>query len=492
MKTTNTPNRNMKIKQLLKYQSLALVTGLAVFAALCALPETARGQVQGGDLFSTVNLGGTYNNGASPLYQYTPQYVPPNGTPSIFASALDTPRGLAFDSSSGNPSSGTLYVATNTTIDASVDPPTIQGTILKITPDGFMSTFATGFGVAFLQGLATNSAGDVFVTAQQSDQSLPSTIYKITPDGTLRPFASLPFAGWGLACDSAGNVYAATWNGNGSTGAIHRFAADGTEDNAPFVPPAAFPSPSPGPVGLAVDSSDNLFVSTQDFNGNGEIRKFASDRTEYPRFATGLTKAARGLTFDSAGNLFVAEPGNSGALGDGIPGDILKFKPDGTQTVFASQNFGTRGNRGPEWLAFTTGAVTPPTTAVTLTLPDATTPLTATVTSIDQNSLTPPPSNFVELSGTNLAFDISTTTTPTPPIIIAFTVSPLLDLSTLKALHYECDTQNPPNCNWVDSTIRYVCDTQGNCGWVDSTQTFHPAGQGGYPTTPAPNTIYGA
>ena len=69
----------MKTKQLLKYQSLALVTGLAVFAALWATPEAAHGQVVGGDLFSTVNLE-PFNNGGSALYQYTPQYLPPDGT----------------------------------------------------------------------------------------------------------------------------------------------------------------------------------------------------------------------------------------------------------------------------------------------------------------------------------------------------------------------------------------------------------------------------
>jgi len=179
----------MKIKQLLKYQSLALVTGLAVFAALLAMPKAVRGQVQGGDLFATVNLGGTYNNGASPLYQYTPQYVPPNGTPNIFASALDTPRGLAFD-----PVSGNLYVAINTNEDPSVDSPPIQGTILKITPGGFMSTFATGFPVGFLQGLATDSAGNVFVTSQaDAVTNAASTIWKITPHGALNQFASFSF-----------------------------------------------------------------------------------------------------------------------------------------------------------------------------------------------------------------------------------------------------------------------------------------------------------
>jgi hypothetical protein len=495
MKTTNTPDRNMKIKQLLKYQSLALVTGLAVFAALCALPEAVRGQVQGGDLFVTVNLGGTYNNGASPIYQYTPQYLPPGGTPGLFASALDTPRGLAFDRD------GNLYVATNTDVDDSVNPPKIIGTILKITSGGLMSTFATGFPVGFLQGLVTdsNSPANVFVVVQQpSDPNNPNAnppnpIYKIPPNGgTLSQFALLPSWGWGMAFDSAGNLYVAaadapTANPNGE---ILRFAPNGTQDSSPFVGPAAFPYPSPGPIGLAFDAFGNLFVSTQDANGNGEIREFGSNGTEItPRFATGLTKNPRGLAFDSAGNLFLAEPG-IGGIDPPVPGDILEFTPAGAQTVFASQNFGTRGNHGPEWLAFTTGAVIPPTTAVTLTLPDATTPLTATVTSIDQNSVPPPPSNFVELSGSNLAFDISTTATPTPPIIIAFTVSSSLDFSTLKAMHYECDTQN--NCNWVDRTIRYECDAQNNCGWLDSTQTFHPAGQGGYPSNPTPYTVYGS
>jgi len=473
---------------------------LFAFASFAAIPGTGYGQVQGGDLFSTVNLGGTYNNGASPLYQYTPQYIPPNGTPSIFASALDTPRGLAFDSSSG-----TLYVATNTTVDASVDPPTIQGTILQITPGGLMTTFATGFPVDFVQGLATDSAGNVFVTTQHSDQSQPSTIYKITPNPpnapTIREFASLPFAGWGLTCDSAGNVYAATGGHNSVVGEIREFDSHGTEVTYPlpeggphFLGPEAFSAPRV-PVGLAFDkaSPPNLFVSTEDSNtGDGDIREFDSMRKEVlsgnppSHFAPELPKTPRGLAFDSAGNLFVAEPGIPGRTDADAIGDILTFTPDGTMTPFASQNFGTKGNRGPEWLAFTTGAVTPPTTAVTFTLPDATGPSTAAVTSIDQNSVPPPPSNF-ELSGINLAFDISTTTTPTPPIIIAFTVPSSAFNSQLKAMHYECP---PPagvpvdnsGCGWVDRTIYPTASAYALTGPLDP----------GYPSNPAPDTIYGS
>jgi hypothetical protein len=148
MKPLSITSLTNSINRLPLRDSLFLI-GLALALALWALPQTVRGQVQGGDLFVTVNLGGTYNNGASPLYQYTPEYIPPDGTPSIFASALDTPRGVAVDNTPP-PNGPNLYVATNHAVDASVDPPTIQGTVLKITPDGLMSTFATGFPVAFL------------------------------------------------------------------------------------------------------------------------------------------------------------------------------------------------------------------------------------------------------------------------------------------------------------------------------------------------------
>jgi sugar lactone lactonase YvrE len=432
------------------------------------MPGIVRGQVVGGDLFATVNLGGTLNNGASPIYQYGSQYVPPDGTPGIFASALDTPRGVAVDGA------GNLFVENNHTVDASLDPPLVQGTVLKITPDGLMSTFATGFPSGFfLQGLATDSAGDLFVTggplADSNNPNPPATIYKITPGGTLSTFAPLPAQNLGIACDSSGNVYAATSDAPTGTanGEILRFAPDGTPDSSPFVGPANYANPV-GPLGLAFDASGNLFASTTDPN-NGDIRKFSPDGTEItPRFATGLTKFPRGLAFDSAGNLFVAEIGIPGTA---TTGDILEFTPTGTQTVFASTNFGFRGNRGPEWLAFTTGALAPPTSSVALVLPGATEPLTATVTYIPQDSVPPLPSNFEVNGSINLTYDIRITD-PTPPIIIAFTLPSSLPASTFRGMHCECescDSQAPSSC-WVDRTI-------------------YP-GDPNYPSNPAPNTVY--
>src|SRR6185436_6038688 len=156
-------------------------------------------------------------------------------------------------------------------------------------------------------------------------------------------------------------------------------------------------------------------------------------------------------------------------------GDILKFDSNGVQTVFATEGFGTRGNRGPEYVAFLPPAApspSPPSSAVLLTFPNTTeTLITTTVEPVDQNSVPLPPSNFeLQTGGPSLAYEISAppnATLPTP-IIIAFTVPASvwgLDGSGLKALHYE-------NSHWVDSTIQ--------------------PGDPNYPSSPASNTIYGS
>jgi hypothetical protein len=461
-----------------------IATILAVYAALWAVPGTARAQLQGGDLFATNNLGGTFQSGGSSIFQYTPPGI--LSTPP-FASNLATPRGLAFDSS------GNLFVAINSSadgIDCFGDNTVTVGSILKITPGGLMSTFATGFPSGwFLQGLATNSAGNVFVSTSQPydpcdpfiGQELPALIYKVTPSGAVSSFATIPASGWGLALDNAGNLYVAT--GDGIDGEILEFNPDGMQITPPFVGPGAFPYPGPGPLGLAFDASvpQCLFVSAVTGDGTtGEIRKFDSNGAEItPRFATGLTNSPRGLAY-SAGDLFVGEPGIGGTAN---PGDILEFTAGGTGTIpgivpapgfgvayfdqgTVTGDFGTRGNRGPEWLAFTTAAVTPVNTAVTLTFPAGTSTGTTTVTPIVSPSATPSPSEF-QLGNPPLAFDVTTTATGyTSPIIIAFQVPQSFldqcgcDVSTLRVLHgtaledVTCPVPNPGPT--PDTTTRTV------------------------------------
>jgi len=208
------------------------------------------------------------------------------------------------------------------------------GRVLKFNLRNKVSTAGSAVNF-FFEGLAVDIAGNAYVMA--NDQTSPtgaSTIFKFTPDGERIVFGSVPSQGWGLAFDSAGNLYAA----DGGAQTIYKFAPNGTR--TVFVGPSAFAG-GESPVGLAFDNSGNLFVSIETFTDPGaDSVVYFSPIGVKSIFATGLT-TPRGLAFDSSGNLFVAE---ANAIPDG---DILWFPPGGgLPTVFAS-GFGR-----PEFLTF--------------------------------------------------------------------------------------------------------------------------------------------
>jgi DNA-binding beta-propeller fold protein YncE len=246
------------------------------------------------------------------------------------------PRGLAFDSI------GNLFAA------ETLEPDNHDiGRALRFNLRNKVSTVGSAAHFTF-EGLATDMAGNAYVMA--SDDNSPTvagTIFKFTPDGERIIFGSVPGTtgdnepqpSWGLAFDSAGNLYAA----DGGAQTIYKFAPNGAR--TVFVDPSAFDT-SVYPVGLAFDSYGNLFVSTDalsNFSGNDTILEFNPQGVKINTFATGLS-FPRGLAFDSSGYLFVAEVKQPEA---NQPGDILKFYPDGTRTVFASFSIGR-----PEFLTF--------------------------------------------------------------------------------------------------------------------------------------------
>jgi len=253
----------------------------------------------------------------------------PSGTQSTYASGLLFPRGLAFDSI------GNLFAA------ETVEPDNHDiGRVLKFNLRNHVNTVGS-VAKFFFEGLAVDIAGNAYVMA--NDDNSPtgaSTIFKFTPDGERIVFGSVPSQGWGLAFDSAGNLYAA----DGGDQTIYKFAPNGTR--TVFAGASEF-AEGESPVGLAFDSYGNLFVSTNalsDFSGNDTILEFNPQGVKISTFATGLS-FPRGLAFDSAGYLFVAEV-NQPELNQ--PGDILKFPPGGgPPTVFASFSAGR-----PEFLAF--------------------------------------------------------------------------------------------------------------------------------------------
>jgi sugar lactone lactonase YvrE len=234
--TNITQKENQKPKETSMKQKLYTFTQLVLaLVALAVGASTANGAP--GDLFESDLNSGTINKFA------------PDGTRSTFATELNWPNGLAFDSA-GNLYGGDQY----------------SGTIYKFAPDSTRSTFATGLNNP--TALACDSGNNLF----EADW-LSGTIYKFAPDGTRSTFATGLNTPLCLAFDSAGNLFETDLYG----GIINKFAPDGTR--------SIFATGLNWPFGLAFDSAGNLFEA--DYMYNGTINKFAPDGTR-STFAAGL------------------------------------------------------------------------------------------------------------------------------------------------------------------------------------------------------------
>lgn len=148
----------------------------------------------------------------------------PDGTKSVVAAGLSTPRALAFNSA------GDLFVA--------------AGSIYEFSTNGVNSVFAAGLHAPF--GLAFDSAGNLFEADYGS-----GSINEFTPDGVESTFVSGLNSPSGLVFDSAGNLFVASE----LSGVIYKITPGGMEStfatglNGPFAL-AMPPVPEPSALGL--------------------------------------------------------------------------------------------------------------------------------------------------------------------------------------------------------------------------------------------------
>jgi hypothetical protein len=278
--------------------------------------------------------------------------ITPDGTASILAGTagaagfvngtgtgaqFSSPRGVAVDTN------GNVFVA-----DAG------NNAIRKITPNGDVSTYASGFTVPGPWGLCVDHQGNVVVADTYSH-----TIRKITPAGVVSILAGADgISGTqdgaaasarfnrptGVAVDSIGNIYVAdtanhairklapygvvtTLAGGGASPGGHFGFVNDTGANALF----AFPH------GVAVDSEDNVYVADA---SNNAIRKVTPDGvvTTFAGAATaGLVNGSEatvrffspnGVAIDQNGNFYIADTLNN---------KIRKGVPDPTIPLFTTQ-----------------------------------------------------------------------------------------------------------------------------------------------------------
>jgi len=144
--------------------------------------QSTFGSIQGPSQSFGLAFDGAGNLLAADTFNQTIFTFAPDGTRSVFVgpSAFDAdtgPAGLAFDRF------GNLFVSTES------EPPSIgKDTILKFTPQGVRSTFATG--LTFPRGLAFDRSGNLFVA--DVDGMGSGEILKFTPDGNRSVFAVVP------------------------------------------------------------------------------------------------------------------------------------------------------------------------------------------------------------------------------------------------------------------------------------------------------------
>lgn len=230
-----------------------------------------------------------------------------NGNGTQFASGLNFPAEMAFDGS------GNLYVAS-----------WLRGTIVKVNSSGTSSAFASGLVSPNYLGLACDGAGNLFAALSGNTPGTGS-IEKFSPNGNGSAFASglgFPSA---LAFDKGGNLFVALDVGNPSI--IMEYKSGGGSSQFATVDGQKVTS-------LAVDNSGNVYAAMTAGTGNGNppyypaIEEFDSTGNGSILPSSGFSSAGLGgLALDSSGNLYVVDKGNNA---------IDKFTSSGSESVFAT------------------------------------------------------------------------------------------------------------------------------------------------------------
>jgi len=222
---------------------------------------------------------------------------------------------VALEVGTGEAKAGLLFVSLSDSTIVSYDVSLGSAAAVKAS----RTVFASGSPLSAPEEMVFDSAGNMYTTNRNGN-----TVTKITPSGTKSTFASgagsLLNKPIGLAIDPFDNLYVA----NENTGSITKITQAGVA--------TTFAS-NIGSYGLTADVAGNIYAAAgfaiKRIDQSGSVTTFAN---------TNVGDSPRGLRFDAAGNLFLA---------NFQQGTISKFTANGTGSQFVNL-----GGYGPNDVAF--------------------------------------------------------------------------------------------------------------------------------------------
>src|SRR5216683_452604 len=187
-----------------------------------------------------------------------------------FVAEMMNPTSIAFDRD------GQMYVSSR-----------FNGTVYKVAPNGTMSSYAEGMGVA--TGIAFDRAENLYV----GDRS--GTIFKISPSREIFVFATIEpsLAAYHLAFHPSGDLYA-TGPTTSSFDRVYRITQGGEV--------TSFFRGLGRPQGLAFDRETNLYVAASYGGRRGIVRITPQGRAEVVLSGSGLV----GLALQPSGRAILA------------------------------------------------------------------------------------------------------------------------------------------------------------------------------------------
>jgi hypothetical protein len=151
-------------------------------------------------------------------------------------------------------------------------------------------------GVHIVANPAVDRKGNIYVTLSGSrGQETPVSVFRIERDGEMRPFVSGIMNATGLATDDAGNVYVSSRQ----EGTVYRVTPAGAA--------SVYAEGMGVATGIAFDAEGNLYVGDR----SGTIFKIAPDRQIFVFATLEPSVAAYHLAFGIDGTLFVTGPTTS-------------------------------------------------------------------------------------------------------------------------------------------------------------------------------------